>query len=123
MRGIAEAAGSEAGVTALADMFESGNVHGRAIATGHRWTQAIADTDQSRLRIAIVCSKKVNELQHHGSRRIRLDLMNGMHIAVLTTVAYDPRTMLSVGLAPQRLSPLRRSHQCFVDMSVLPVTL
>jgi hypothetical protein len=62
----------------------------------------------SRLRIAIVCSKIVNERQRHGSRRIRLDLMNGMHITVLTTVADDPRTMLSGGLAPQRLTPLRR---------------
>jgi hypothetical protein len=55
------------------------------------------------LRIAIVCSKIVNEWQRHGSRQIRLDLMNGMHITVLTTVADDPRTMLSGGLAPQRL--------------------
>jgi len=39
--------------------------------------------------------------------------MNGMHITVLTTVADDPRTMLSGGLAPLRLSPLRRSHQCY----------
>jgi len=62
----------------------------------------------SRPRIAIVCSKIVNERQRHGSRRIRLDLMNGMHITVLTTVADDPRTMLSGGLAPQRLTPLRR---------------
>ena len=38
--------------------------------------------------------------------------MNGMHIAVLTTVADDPRTILSGGLAPQRLLPLRRSHHC-----------
>lgn len=29
--------------------------------------------------------------------------MNGMHIAVLTTVADDPRTMLSGGLALQWL--------------------
>jgi len=41
----------------------------------------------------------VNERQRHGSRRIRLDLMNGMHITVLTTVADDSRTMLLVGLA------------------------
>jgi hypothetical protein len=38
--------------------------------------------------------------------------MNGMHITVLTTVAEDPRTMLSGGLASQQLTPLRRSHQC-----------
>jgi hypothetical protein len=28
--------------------------------------------------------------------------MNGMHVTVLTTVADDPRTRLSGGLAPQR---------------------
>jgi hypothetical protein len=60
-------------------------------------------TSSSRLRIAIVCSKIVNEWQRHGSRRIRLDLMNGMRITALTTVADDSPTMLSGGLAPQRL--------------------
>jgi hypothetical protein len=50
----------------------------------------------------MVCSKIVDERQRHGSRRIRLELMNGMHITVLTTVADDPRTMLFGGLAPQR---------------------
>jgi hypothetical protein len=54
------------------------------------------------LRIAIVCSKIANERQHHGSRRIRLDLMNGMRLTPLTTVADDPRTMLSSGLATAR---------------------
>ena len=39
--------------------------------------------------------------------------MNGMHISVLTTVADDPRTRLSGGFAPQRLSPLLSSHQCY----------
>jgi hypothetical protein len=51
------------------------------------------------LRIAIVCSKIVNERQRHGKRRIRLDLLNGMRIAALTTVADESRTMLSSGLA------------------------
>jgi hypothetical protein len=75
------------------------------------------------LRIAIVCSKIVNERQRHGSRRIRLDLMNGMHITVLTTVADDPRTMLSGGLAPQRLSPLRARTNALSVISALPFTL
>ena len=39
--------------------------------------------------------------------------MNGMHIAMLTTVADDPRTRLTGGLAQQRLSPLPSSHQCY----------
>jgi len=55
------------------------------------------------LRIAIVCSKIVKERQRHGKRRIRLDLMNGMRLTPLTTVADDSRTMLSGGLAPPRL--------------------
>jgi hypothetical protein len=54
------------------------------------------------LRIAIVCSKIVNEWQRHGMRRIRLDLLNGMRIAALTTVADESRTMLSIGLAIAR---------------------
>jgi len=33
--------------------------------------------------------------------------MNETHVAALTTVADDPRTMLSSGLAPQRLQPRR----------------
>jgi hypothetical protein len=49
--------------------------------------------------------------------------MNGMHITVLTTVADDPRTMLSGGLAPQWLSPLwARTNACSV-ISALPFTL
>jgi hypothetical protein len=75
------------------------------------------------LRIAIVCSKIVNERQRHGSRRIRFDLMNGMHITVLTTVADDPRTRLSGGLAPQRLSPLRARTNAYSVISALPSTL
>jgi hypothetical protein len=42
---------------------------------------------------------KVDERQRHGRRRIRLDLMNGMRIAGLTTVADESRTMLRSGLA------------------------
>jgi hypothetical protein len=54
------------------------------------------------LRIAIGCSKIVNEGQRHGRRRNRLDLLNGMRIAALTTVADESRTMLSSGLATAR---------------------
>jgi len=54
------------------------------------------------LRIAIVCSKIVNERQRHGKRRNRLDLVNGMRIAALTTVADESRTMLMSGLAIAR---------------------
>jgi hypothetical protein len=75
------------------------------------------------LRIAIVCSKTFNERQRDGSRRIRLDLIDGMHIAVLTTVADDPRTLLSGGLAPQRLSPLRARTSALSVISALPFTL
>jgi hypothetical protein len=39
--------------------------------------------------------------------------MNGMRIAALTNVNDDSRTMLSGGLALQRLSPMQRSYQCF----------
>jgi hypothetical protein len=54
------------------------------------------------LRIAIACSIIVDERQRHGKRRIRLDLLNGMRIAALTTVADESRTMLSRGLAIAR---------------------
>jgi len=73
--------------------------------------------------MAMVCSKIVNERQRHGSRRIRLDLMNGMHITALTTVADDPRTKLSGGLTPQRLSPLRARTNALSVISALPFTL
>jgi hypothetical protein len=49
--------------------------------------------------------------------------MNGMHITVLTTVADDPRTRLSGGLAPQRTSPLRACTNAFSVISALPFTL
>jgi hypothetical protein len=75
------------------------------------------------LRIAISCSKTFNERQRHGSRRIRLDLMNGMHIAVPTTVADNPQTPLSGGLAPQRLSPLRARTSALSVISALPFTV
>jgi hypothetical protein len=54
------------------------------------------------LRIAIVCSKIVNERQRHGKRRNRLDLLNGMRITALATVADESRTMLLSGLATAR---------------------
>jgi len=47
-------------------------------------------------------SKMVDEWQRHGKRRIRLDLLNGMRLAPLTTVADDSRTMLTRGLATAR---------------------
>jgi hypothetical protein len=75
------------------------------------------------LRIAIVCSKIVNERQRHGSRRIRLDLMNGMRLTPLTTVADDPRTMLSGGLAPQRPPPPRARTNAYSVISAPPFTL
>jgi len=50
----------------------------------------------------MVCSKIVHERQRHGKRRNRLDLLNGMRIAALTTVADESRTMLSRGLAIAR---------------------
>jgi hypothetical protein len=54
------------------------------------------------LRIAIVCSKIVDERRRHGKRQIRLDLSNGMRLAPLATVADDSRTMLINGLAQAR---------------------
>jgi hypothetical protein len=52
--------------------------------------------------MAIICSKIVDGRQRHGRRRIRLDLLNGMRIAALTTVADESRTMLLSGLATAR---------------------
>jgi len=49
--------------------------------------------------------------------------MNGMHITALATVADDPRTMLSGGLAPQRLTPLRARTNALSVISALPFTL
>jgi hypothetical protein len=73
-------------------------------------------TSSSRLRIAIVCSKIVNERQRHGKRRIRLDLLNGMRLAPLATVADESRTMLINGLAQARTNGGS-------VMSALPFTL
>jgi hypothetical protein len=71
----------------------------------------------------MLCSTTVDERQRHGRRRFRLDLSNGMRLAPLTTVADDPRTMLTSGLANVALrSPRARTN----DMSViaaLPFTL
>jgi len=75
------------------------------------------------LRIAIICSKIVNERQRYGSRRIRLDLMNGMRLTPLTTVADDSRTMLSGGLAPGRPETLRARTNAVSVISALPLTL
>jgi hypothetical protein len=47
----------------------------------------------------MACSNVVDEWQRHGKRRIRLDLLNGMRIAALTTFADESRTMLINGLA------------------------
>ena len=49
--------------------------------------------------------------------------MNGMHIAVLTTVADDSRTMLNSGLAPQRPLPLQARTNAYAVISALPFTL
>jgi hypothetical protein len=50
----------------------------------------------------MACSNIVDERQRHGKRRIRLDLLNGMRITALTTVADESRTMLLSGLAKAR---------------------
>jgi hypothetical protein len=68
------------------------------------------------LRIAIAFSRIVNERQRHGKRRIRLDLLNGMRIAALTTVTDESRTMLTSGLAYARTN-------AGSVISALPLTL
>jgi hypothetical protein len=68
------------------------------------------------LRIAIARSRLVNEGQRHGRRRIRLDLLNGMRLAPLATVADESRTMLINGLAHARTNGGS-------VMSALPFTL
>jgi hypothetical protein len=50
----------------------------------------------------MACSNIVDERQRLGKRRIRLDLLNGMRITALTTVADESRTMLNNGLAKAR---------------------
>jgi hypothetical protein len=50
----------------------------------------------------MACSNIVDERQRLGKRRIRLDLLNGMRIAALTTVADESQTMLVNGLARAR---------------------
>jgi hypothetical protein len=54
------------------------------------------------LRIAMICSTIIDERQRHGKHQIRLDLLNGMRITALTSVADDSRTMLNNGLAKAR---------------------
>jgi hypothetical protein len=73
--------------------------------------------------MAMICSIVVNERQRQGKRRTRLDLLNGMRLAPLTTVTDDSRTMLSGGLAPRRmLSPQARTNALPVIVA-LPFTL
>ena len=49
--------------------------------------------------------------------------MNGMRIAALTHVNDDSRTMLTGGLAPQRLIPLRARTNAYSVIAALPFTL
>jgi hypothetical protein len=51
-----------------------------------------------------------------GKRQVRLDLLNGMRIAALTTVADESQTMLSGGLAKARTIE-------WTVISALPLTL
>jgi hypothetical protein len=70
----------------------------------------------------MICSNIVDEWQRHGKRRIRLDLLNGMRITALTTVADDSRTMLSCGLvklAPLSYRSYRRCRSPFTAKSFL----
>jgi hypothetical protein len=65
----------------------------------------------------------VDERQHHARRRSRLDLLNGMRLSPLTTVADDLRTMLRDGLAPRRpITPRARTNDVSV-ISALPFAL
>jgi len=50
----------------------------------------------------MIGSMIVEGRQRHGNRQIRLDLLNGMRIAALTTAADESRTMLLSGLALAR---------------------
>jgi hypothetical protein len=69
------------------------------------------------LRIVIPYLTIVDERQRHARRRSRLDLLNGMRLTPLTTVADDLRTMLRDGLAPRRpITPQARTN----DVSVIP---
>jgi len=54
-------------------------------------------------------------------RRIRLDLLNGMRIAALTTVADESRTMLKSGLTPRHATPRARTIVLSV-IAALPFT-
>jgi len=64
----------------------------------------------------MLCSTIVDERQRHGKRRIRLDLLNGMRLTPLATVADESPTMLSRGLA------IARTIDASV-ISALPFTL
>ena len=50
----------------------------------------------------MVCSKLIKKGSTMGNVEIRLDLLNGMRIAALTTVTDESRTMLVTGLAYAR---------------------
>jgi hypothetical protein len=50
----------------------------------------------------MIHSTMVEGRQRHGNRQIRLDLLNGMRITALATVADESRTMLLSGLAIAR---------------------
>jgi hypothetical protein len=65
----------------------------------------------------------VDERQRHARRRSRLDLLNGMRLSPLTTVADDLRTKLRDGLAPRRpITPRARTNDVSV-ISALPFAL
>jgi hypothetical protein len=64
-----------------------------------------------------------DEQQRHARRRSRLDLLNGMRLPPLTTVADDLRTMLRDGLAPRRLTTPRARTNDVSVISALPFTL
>ena len=78
---------------------------------------------ETRLTNASFITKSSRFSANAGCRQVPGMLMNGMHITVLTTVADDPRTMLSVGLAPQRSQPLRARTNALSVISALPFTL
>jgi hypothetical protein len=65
----------------------------------------------------------VDERQRHARRRSRLDLLNGMRLSPLTTVADDLPTMLRDGLAPRRPTTPRARTNDVTVISALPFTL
>jgi hypothetical protein len=65
----------------------------------------------------------VGERQRHGKRRIRLDLLNGMRLAPLTTVADESRTILLSELAPRRRTMPRARTSVLSVIAALPFAL